>query len=162
MLGPIANLSFSAIAVTDITPSSASITWTTDEPAYSQVEFSAPCPSSGCLTPYVATMLTSHRLDVSNLTDSTTYTFRVRAKDASNNVSTSMPQSFKTGAKPLVTPTTVPATPTNLEALCNGGRRYLSDGRHITAGRQYAWWVHAANSIGLSGATVRTFTCPAP
>ena len=47
----------SAINVSDITSSSASITWTTDEPAYGQVEFSAPCPPSGCLTPFVSTML---------------------------------------------------------------------------------------------------------
>jgi hypothetical protein len=106
--------------VSDITSSSASIIWTTDEPAYGQVEFSAPCPPSGCLTPFVSTMRTSHRLDVANLMDSTTYTFRVRVKDASGNTSTSSPQSFKTAALPVVAPTNPPAAPTNLEAVCNG------------------------------------------
>ena len=85
------------------------------------MEFSSPCPPSGCLTPFVSTMLTSHRLDVSGLAASTTYTFRVRVKDASGNTSTSAPQSFKTAALPAVTPTSAPTAPTNLEAHCNGG-----------------------------------------
>lgn len=191
--------SISALTVTDITPSSASIKWTTDEPAYGQVEFSSPCPPSGCLTPYVSTMLSSHRVDIANLADSTTYTFLVRVKDASGNASTSTPQSFKTGAIATATPTSAPTAPTNLEAFCNGGAQvslrwspvstaesydlrindlskpiptpydYVVDGltgttftANVTPGKQYAWWVHAANAIGLSGATVGTFSCPTP
>lgn len=117
--------SISGLAVNDITSSSASITWTTDELAYGQVEFNAPCPPSGCLTPFVSPMRTSHRLDVANLADSTTYTFRVRVKDASGNTTTSAPQTFKTAALPNVTPTTPPATPINLEALCIGATQVV-------------------------------------
>ena len=64
--------SISAVAVANITSSTASINWMTNEPADGQVEFVSPCPSNGCVTSIVSTLATAHAIDVAGLAASTT------------------------------------------------------------------------------------------
>lgn len=78
-------------------PSSATavITWTTNEPASSQVEYglTSSYTSSTTLSP---TATTSHSVVITGLTASTTYHFRVRSVDSSGNVGSSTDATFRT------------------------------------------------------------------
>jgi hypothetical protein len=82
----------------------ATITWTTDEPSDSRVDYGT---NASSLTPNGSNtiMTTSHTITLSGLTAGTTYYFRVTSKDASNNSSTSP----ATSSAPLQF--TMPTTP---------------------------------------------------
>ena len=86
----------SALTVSNITPFAATISWTTDKSTDTQVEFTPPCPASGCLTTLIPTLTSFHTVDISGLTPSTTYTYRVRSRDAQNNLAVSSFQNFTT------------------------------------------------------------------
>jgi hypothetical protein len=66
----------------------ATITWTTDKPSTSRVDYGT---SSGSLTLNVSdpTLVTSHSLNLSGLTPGTTYYYRVTSVDSLNNSSSS-------------------------------------------------------------------------
>ncbi len=96
----------SNILVTNIGQFSANISWTTDEASDGQVEFMNPCPSTGCLTPVVSTLVTSHLINIFNLSPGTTYHYVIKSKDASGNLSVSLNQYFTT-LSPTPTPTPV-------------------------------------------------------
>ena len=66
----------------------ATITWTTDEPANSQVEYGTDS-NSLTLTASDATLVTSHSITLTGLTPATTYYYRVTSTDAANNSATS-------------------------------------------------------------------------
>uniref|UniRef100_A0A832I353 DUF4082 domain-containing protein n=1 Tax=Eiseniibacteriota bacterium TaxID=2212470 RepID=A0A832I353_UNCEI len=75
----------SAVAVSPA-QTSATVTWTTDEPATSVVDYGA---SAGALTQQVSSgaLVTSHSLEITGLAAATTYHFRVGSTDASANAS---------------------------------------------------------------------------
>lgn len=84
----------SGVSVSNITESSAIITWETNERATSQVEY-------GITETYGSektnTNLTeSHSVTLTGLDDGTTYNFQVISKDASGNTATSTNQTFET------------------------------------------------------------------
>ena len=75
----------SNVAATAITITAATITFTTNEPGDSYVEY-------GLTTTYGniasnATLVTSHAVPLSSLASATTYHYRVRSKDAAGNTS---------------------------------------------------------------------------
>ena len=74
---------------------SAAISWTTTEPADSQVEYGE-TSSYGNTTPLDASMVTSHAASVSGLTPSTAYHYRVLSRDAAGNLATSGDFTFVT------------------------------------------------------------------
>lgn len=76
----------SKVAATNITVNSATITWTTDEGATSQVEY-GPTSGYGWSTPLAGSLVTSHSVDLTGLNPQTTYYYRVNSRDASNNPS---------------------------------------------------------------------------
>lgn len=80
----------------EITRRSAAITWTTDEPADSQVEYWRPGSSTESTTALDANLVTSHRVGLTGLVRGTTYNYRVRSADAAGNVSYSVANLFKT------------------------------------------------------------------
>jgi len=71
------------------------VTWNTDEPATSQVEYGL-TTSYGSLTPLDPTLVTSHSVTVTGLARRTTYHYRVRSKDAAGNESVSGDYTVKT------------------------------------------------------------------
>lgn len=87
----------SSVAAGDITRSSAVITWSTDEPADSQVEYwVAGDPATTTTTTLDPTLVTAHRVGLTGLTRRTTYSYRVRSADASGNLAVSAVYSFRT------------------------------------------------------------------
>jgi len=85
----------SNIYVKNITESSVTITWTTDEDSTSQVEY-GPGTSYGMLTGLDYELVTSHSVDIEGLSSFTTYNFRVRSKDDAGNEGLSEDRTFTT------------------------------------------------------------------
>lgn len=78
----------------------ADISWTTNEAATSKAYYSAISPldltSTSTLSVGSSTLVTSHLLNLTGLTASSTYYFAVESKDAANNAAASTEQSFTT------------------------------------------------------------------
>jgi phosphodiesterase/alkaline phosphatase D-like protein len=119
----------------------ATITWTTDKPATSRIDYGT---SSGSLTLNVAdpTLVTSHSLNLSGLTQGTTYFYRVTSVDSIGN-STSSPvapgtNSFAENAvsvwAPTVTPGIVDAGDPNAVEL---GLKFRSDTAGVVIGVRF-------------------------
>ena len=89
----------SNISVTAST-TSAVVTWTTDETATSKVKYADESLSTATSILQVenSSLVTSHSLNVTGLTASTTYYFMIESKDASNNTVTTTQSSFLTAA----------------------------------------------------------------
>jgi hypothetical protein len=87
----------SAIQSTTITSSGATITWTTNENADTQVEYGT-TTSYGSSTTLATGMVTSHSQGLSGLNASTLYHFRVKSRDAAGNLATSADNTFTTSA----------------------------------------------------------------
>jgi len=86
----------SGVNVSNITESSAIITWTTNEPATSQVTYGK-TETYGSTTSEDTNLSTSHSVTLTGLDDDTTYNFRVMSKDAGGNEATlAENQTFKT------------------------------------------------------------------
>ncbi len=98
----------SNIQATTITAISAVITWTTNEPATSQVIYD-PTTSYFSSTAIDFNLVTSHRVTLTGLTPSTLYHYAVNSQDAANNRATSGDHTFTT---------TLPG-PTNIQAVTN-------------------------------------------
>ncbi len=74
----------SGVGSSNITGSSATIGWTTSEPATSQVQYGT-TTSYGSSTALDPALLTSHSVALSGLAALTTYNYRVRSRDAAGN-----------------------------------------------------------------------------
>jgi hypothetical protein len=85
----------SAIAVSSLTGTSATITWTTDKPADSQVDYGS-TSSYGSTTMLDTTLVTAHSVTLTGLNGATTYHFEVKSKDVSGNLATGADQTFAT------------------------------------------------------------------
>lgn len=79
------------VQVTNITRTSATITWMTNEIATSTVSY-----SPGNLNYIDSTLMSSHAVILTGLTPATLYTFTVTSADGAGNTSTSSEYSFKT------------------------------------------------------------------
>lgn len=86
----------SGITVSDITATSATVSWTTSEPADSQVDYGLTA-SYGSSTSSSA-MVLSHALDLNGLAPQTLYHYRVRSADPSGNFSVGPDLTFTTSA----------------------------------------------------------------
>ncbi|TAL49868.1 hypothetical protein EPN81_04390, partial [Patescibacteria group bacterium] len=85
----------SNIVVSDVTTTSATISWTTDEPATRILDYGL-TTSFELGTETVSGYYTSHSISLSGLTEGTTYYFQIRAADITGNSATSTTQSFTT------------------------------------------------------------------
>ncbi|HXN05662.1 MAG TPA: fibronectin type III domain-containing protein, partial [Nitrospiria bacterium] len=91
----------SAIAASNITTSVATINWTTNVSANSQVEYGT-TTAYGSLTTLDATLVTGHSQILSGLLAGTIYHFRVRSADGSGALSVSGDNTFTTTNPPPV------------------------------------------------------------
>jgi peroxiredoxin len=86
----------SGVNVSNITESSATITWVTNESATSQVQYGK-TETYGSQTAENTNLTTSHNVTLTGLDANTTYNFKVMSKDAGGNGATSPTnQTFKT------------------------------------------------------------------
>ncbi|RJQ14334.1 hypothetical protein C4553_01310 [Candidatus Parcubacteria bacterium] len=86
----------SGISVSAVSTSSATINWTTNEPADSWVEFGT--SSSYGLGSSTSALVTNHSIGLSGLFENTMYHFRISSADASSNTSVSSDNSFTTAS----------------------------------------------------------------
>ncbi len=84
------------------TNSSATITWTTNERATSQVEYGL-STSYGSYTVLDPALVTSHSVTLTGLTSNIEYHYRVKSKDADNNLAISSDYSFITSPYTAIT-----------------------------------------------------------
>lgn len=114
----------SGSSVSSVAETSATITWTTDEPATSQVEYGYDA-NYGWSTTLDATLTTSHSVTISGLSAATPYNCRPISQDGSSNEATGSNLSFTTDtpAPPADTidigSLSVPAGTTNLAIPIN-------------------------------------------
>jgi len=87
----------SGVQTQSVTSSTATITWSTNEPANSRVDYGL-APTSLNLSKADPTLVTSHSVQLTGLTANTTYYYRVSSADAAGNAASSTVQSFTTGA----------------------------------------------------------------
>ena len=129
----------------NITGSSATITWTTNEAATSRVEYGL-TTSYGSSTALDPTLVTAHSVTITGLAPSTTYNWRVRSMDAAGNETVSANSTFATAAvsdttAPTVTWSGPPAnsillgtvtlTATASDNVAVGGVQFLLDGNTL-------------------------------
>ena len=86
-----------AISVSNTTKTGADISWVTDEPSNSQVDYRA---SPGELTPLDETLVTEHLVHLTDLTPATTYYYKVMSRDEAGNLSVSDEYTFTTMGLP--------------------------------------------------------------
>jgi hypothetical protein len=89
--------SYSSIVVTPST-TTATIQWTTSEPADSQVEYGLSAPAYGSITTLDPARVITHNVSLSGLALTTTYHYRLLSRDAAGNMVPSADQTFTTSA----------------------------------------------------------------
>ncbi len=95
----------SVVTASSITATGATITWTTNETATTQVEYGLTA-TYGQSTTLDLTLVTSHSVGLSGLTASTLYHYRIRSKDAAGNEALGADATFTTPLPPDTTPPT--------------------------------------------------------
>jgi hypothetical protein len=84
-----------AVSSSNISSSGATIRWTTNEPADTQVDY-GPTASYGSSSPLDTAAVTSHSVDLSGLSPGTLYHYRARSRDAAGNMAATGDFSFTT------------------------------------------------------------------
>jgi len=87
----------STIASNNVTTTSATITWNTDEDATSQVQYGI-TNSYGSNTTLDTNLVSNHSVNLTGLSAATEYHYRVISKDSSNNITYSSNQTFITAS----------------------------------------------------------------
>ena len=109
-------LSVANVATSSITSTLATISWTTNNPANSQVAYGTSA-SYGATSALDASLVTSHSQTLTGLNPSTTYHFKVTSQDGSGNSASSGDATFTTSAVAGPTPPTLSnLTATNITA----------------------------------------------
>jgi glucose/arabinose dehydrogenase/PKD repeat protein/fibronectin type 3 domain-containing protein len=85
----------SNVTASAVTATTAEISWDTDQPATSQIEYGV-TPAYGSITPLDVTLTTSHTHSLAGLTANTTYYYRVRSVDAGSHLVVSGGLAFST------------------------------------------------------------------
>ncbi|HEV8337735.1 MAG TPA: fibronectin type III domain-containing protein [Candidatus Polarisedimenticolia bacterium] len=103
----------SAVSAGSLTSSGATVTWTSNEPSDSQVEYGL-STSYGLASPVDSTLVLGHSVTLTALQSATVYHYRVVSKDRGGNVTRSADFTFTTAAPLDVTP------PANVQNLRRG------------------------------------------
>jgi hypothetical protein len=90
----------SNVTVTNIDATKATINWTTDEPANSQVEYGT-TPAYGSNSALHPLPLTTHSMQITGLTPGTLHNFRVKSRDPAGNLAVSSNGTFTTSSTPV-------------------------------------------------------------
>ncbi len=106
----------SAVQTSAITTKAATVSWTTDEPSDSQVDYGT-TTSYGKSTTLNSAKVTSHSQTLSGLSAKTTYHFTVKSRDAAGNRAVSADFTFVTPAASDTTPPVISA----IKSSCSSG-----------------------------------------
>ena len=165
----------SSVTAGSISQSSASISWSTDESADSQVEYGL-TTSYGNTTPLDSSLVTSHGVALSSLSADTIYNYRVRSRDAAGNLAVSSNALFTTTQGSVQAPTTyslsVSKAGTGSGTVSGGSiscgsscsQSSISSGTSITltasaaSGSNFAGWSGACSGTGSCAVTVNSNT----
>jgi len=109
----------SAVTASNIGPDSATITWTTDEPATSQVEYGQGTAFTN-VTAVDASLVSTHAVVIPGLTAKTAYIYRVRSRDAAGNESIGSTNTLTAAALPDTTAPTIALTSPASNATVTG------------------------------------------
>ena len=104
----------SGINAGSIISTSANISWSTNEPSDTQVEYGA-TTSYGYNTTLNTSLVASHSQTINGLSPSTLYHYRVRSRDAAGNLAISGDSTFTTASSPPP-PDTTPPVISNISA----------------------------------------------
>lgn len=185
-LGGVGAPVISNVNATGVTNNSATITWTTDQAASSQVEYGT-TQSYDSSTALDSTPVTSHSQPITGLSPKTTYNFRVKSNNANGN-STSENYTFNTSGAPVISnvqianlqwntatitwTTDAPADSIVKYGLTPSYGTNVSDATAVTshsivlsglsASKTYNYQVLSANAYGSAQTTNATFSTPAP
>jgi hypothetical protein len=103
----------SAVSSSNITGTSATITWTTDQPSSSLVNYGA-STAYGSASPLNSTLATAHSVTLTGLTAGTTYNYQVASANSAGTTATSGNYTFATAsAAPVVSGVTATAISAN-------------------------------------------------
>ncbi len=130
----------SSISAGSLTTTGATISWTSDESADSQVEYGT-TTSYGSSTTLNASLVSSHSVVLSGLTGGTTYHYRVKSKDAAGNLTVSADFTFTT-ATPDTTPPTISS---------------VTSGSLTTTGATITWTTNEAADTQVEYGTTTTY-----
>jgi chitodextrinase len=125
----------SSVASTNITSTGATISWSTNEPADTQVEYGT-TTTYGNLSPLNSTLTQSHSVTLSGLGANTTYHYRVKSKDAAGNPAVSGDSIFTTAQAPDAQAPTVP-----------GGLTATA----VSSTQINLSWTASADNVGVTG-----------
>jgi len=96
----------SAVSASSITATSATIAWTTNQASDTQVDYGT-TTAYGTSTTLNATMVTSHSQGLTGLTAGTLYHYRVKSRNASNQITNSSDFTFSTIGPPAISAITI-------------------------------------------------------
>jgi hypothetical protein len=130
----------SNISVTDITCHEVTISWDTDDPATSQVEYGL-TTSYGSSTTLDPNLVTTHSQNLTGLSSSTLYHYRVRSRDQVGNQGISPDYTFTTLA------TSDATTPVVTVTAPNGGEV-------LTAGQVYTITWNVTDNVGATQTSI--------
>lgn len=96
----------SSIASSNVTHNRATVTWSTNEAADTQVQY-GPTTSYGSTTTLNTSLITSHSVNITSLNAGTTYHYRVVSNDQAGNQTISVDNTFTTSATPAYIPSDI-------------------------------------------------------
>ena len=150
----------SGVASSGITTTSATIGFTTSEPAYHQVEY-GPTPAYGTMTALDSTLRTSHSQGLTGLTAGRLYHYRARATDAAGNTGMSGDFTFTTGSSVALPTATLTATPPSIAAGAASTLTWSTTGATTIAINQGIGTVAATGTRSVSPTTSTSYTLTA-
>lgn len=125
----------SSITASNLTATSAIISWGTNEPADTRIEYGTTL-SYGSFTPLASALLTVHSQSLSNLVPGTLYHYRVHSRDAAGNLATSADHILTTPPSP---DSAAPTVPGSLTATA------------VSSSRVNLSWGASTDNVGVTG-----------
>lgn len=147
----------SGVAASAVGQTQATVTWTTDEPADSQVAYGL-TSAYGTTTVLDTSLTTAHSQVLSGLTAGTTYHYQVRSRNAAALLATSGDASFTTAAPPPAG--FAPGNPTgNAPVPAGMGLEDVRQPDHVVGDGTAASCTSAAVLSAVTAGGVITFSC---
>ena len=157
-------VSLEAPVITNVTasaqPAQATITWLTDRPSTSRVEYGT-SPSLGSASPAIGGQRTGHSVTITGLSPDTLYYYRVVSRDACERQSESAVASFRTPADEDVPNTWFTSGPVEGGKACSPDPQFCWTGSdNVTPANQlqFSWRLDGGDWSAWSGQTCAQLT----